>query len=90
MATVKDDFILATRLKKLCIEKGISIKELSLETEVPLKTIYGWIAGSHPRNLRDVKKVAEALGVTIESLCFASPSKTKSPTAKKDSFRDEE
>lgn len=70
MPISKKDFILASQLKKLSSEKGVPIKDLSLNSQVPLKTIYGWLAGSHPRNMIDVKNVALSLGVTMDELAF--------------------
>ena len=67
-----DKFDLAKRLRELSDERGLSFKHLSIKSGVPLKTIYGWSAGNRPRNLQDLQRVAECLGVSITELSFSS------------------
>lgn len=57
-------------LKKLIKEKGITIASLSRSTKVPLQTLHGWLQGNEPRNIRQVKKVADYFEVDINQLCF--------------------
>lgn len=64
-------------LKKLIREKGITIVSLSKKTEVPLQTIHGWLQGSEPKSLRQVKAIADALGVDLDYLCFGIEPKIK-------------
>ena len=64
------DMILKTILKKLISEKGITITALSRATKVPLQTLHGWLHGSEPKSLKQVKKVADHLGVDLDYLCF--------------------
>ena len=58
--------ILPSLLKK----QGITAAQLSRKSNVPKSVISDWIAGSHPRNLLQVMRVATSLGVTLEMLCF--------------------
>lgn len=68
---------LKTILKKLIKEKGITITALSRSTKVPLQTLHGWLQGSEPKSLKQVKKVADHLGVDLDYLCFGiEPKKT--------------
>lgn len=61
---------LKTILKKLIKEKGITITSLSRSTKVPLQTLHGWLQGSEPKSLKQVKKVADYLKVDLDYLCF--------------------
>lgn len=64
------DMELKNILKKLIQEKGITITGLSRATAVPLQTLHGWLQGSEPKSLKQVKKVADHLGVDLDYLCF--------------------
>lgn len=57
-------------LKKLIQEKGITITGLSRASKVPLQTLHGWLQGSEPKSLRQVKKVADYFDVDLDYLCF--------------------
>lgn len=70
MSKSQDNFILALQLRKLVAEQSLSVKRLSEASDVPLKTIYGWLGGSHPRNIVDLKKVSRVLGVSVDELSF--------------------
>lgn len=75
------DMELKTILKKLIKVKGITITALSRATKVPLQTIHGWLQGSEPKGLKQVKKVADYFQVDLDYFCFGI--EPKSPT-----FRD--
>lgn len=64
------DMELKSILKKLIKEKGITITHLAKATKVPLQTLHGWLQGSEPKNLHQVKRVADHLGVDLDYLCF--------------------
>ena len=61
---------LKTILKKLIKERGISITHLSRSTKVPLQTLHGWLQGSEPKSIRQVKRVSDYLEVDLDYLCF--------------------
>lgn len=61
---------LKTVLKNLIKNKGITITHLSRASKVPLQTLHGWLHGSEPKNLRQVKAVADYLEVDLDYLCF--------------------
>ena len=57
-------------LKELCDERGISISSLSKKTGTPAQTLHNWISGVEPKNLSQVKKVADFFEVSLDYLCF--------------------
>jgi len=74
-------------LKKLIKEKGITIAHLSRASKVPLQTLHGWLQGSEPKSLRQVKAVADVLGVDLDYLCFGI--KPKNQSNQIENFQDE-
>jgi transcriptional regulator with XRE-family HTH domain len=79
--------VLKAILKKLLKEKGITIAHLSRSTKVPLQTLHGWLNGSEPKSLRQVKAVADYLGVDLDYFCFGI--KPKSSKTNIEEFQDE-
>lgn len=64
--TYSDDLV---PMDKLCIEKGITRRELSRLTGIPIRTLEGWAKRSRTNpNVYQLYKVAQALGCTIENL----------------------
>ena len=56
-------------IKKIRKERNISRIELSKHSRVPLRTIEDWENGRRkPRDVYQLKKVADALGCSIEEL----------------------
>jgi transcriptional regulator with XRE-family HTH domain len=53
-------------------EKFLTTKSLSTETEIPEGTLKTWLAGSAPRSLEDVRRVAQFLNVSFEFLIFGN------------------
>lgn len=78
-------------LKKLIKERGITIAHLSRATKVPLQTLHGWLNGSEPKNLHQVKAVADYLEVDLDYLCFGitSPPPIKTKKADITDFQEE-
>ena len=64
------DLHLSRMLASLIKRKGITITSLSRLTQVPLQTLHGWLQGNEPKSLRQVKKVADHLNVSLDYLCF--------------------
>lgn len=71
-------------LKKLIQENGITITNLSKKTKIPLQTLHGWLQGSEPKSLRQVKKVADFFEVDLDYLCFGIEPKKQDLTDFKD------
>jgi len=59
-------------LKKIMTKNQITLKSLSTEVGIPASTIHGWLNGVPPKNIHEVKKIADFLGITIDVLCFGS------------------
>jgi len=62
--------VLKEILKKLLKEKDLTAAQLSRRTGVPKNTLSDWLSGNSPRDITQVKTVAEALGVSLDYLCF--------------------
>jgi transcriptional regulator with XRE-family HTH domain len=81
----QSNMVIKSILKKLIKEKGITITHLSRTTKVPLQTLHGWLQGSEPKSLRQVKAVADYLEVDLDYLCFGiKPLETKSRNSLQD------
>ena len=54
------------KILALCAEQGISLSELERRAGLKAKTVYRW--GENRPSVDKVKKVADALGVTVDDL----------------------
>lgn len=59
-------------LKFYIQSRSLSAAAISRKTGVPKQTISDWLAGTRPRHMEDVKRVADVLGVSILTLFFGS------------------
>lgn len=66
-------------LKHLMKERKLTFKKLSQLSTVPASTIKTWSAGVEPKSLSHARKVARALGVSVEYLVFGEAS-AQAPT----------
>lgn len=58
-----------TPMDKLCVEKGITRRELARQSGVPIRTIEGWAKRTRTSpNVYQLYKVAQVLGCHIEDL----------------------
>lgn len=56
---------------RLQIEKhGITATQLSKRSGVSKQVLSTWLNGASPRKIEHVKRVAEALNLSIDELCF--------------------
>lgn len=62
-------------LRQLIKEKGISVTSLSKNAKVPLQTLNNWLSGLKPRDLDQVKSVADYLGVSLDYLVYGKKEK---------------
>lgn len=60
-------------LTRLVKEKRMTVKELSKATGIAVSTLHEWSSGRTPRDPVQVKKVADALGVSLNKLLFDEP-----------------
>jgi transcriptional regulator with XRE-family HTH domain len=61
---------LKKQLKAYLQATNMSASELSRITGVPKQSISDWLAGSNPRDVRLVKKVADVFSVSLDHLFF--------------------
>lgn len=69
--------ILQKQLRQLLKRQDMTVAQLSRATQVNAKTLYQWLYGQSPRNLEQVKKIADHFHVTIDFLVFG----TKQPAS---------
>lgn len=50
--------------------RGITAAELARKAKVSKQLLSLWLGGSEPRKLDQVRQVAQALGTTVDNLCF--------------------
>lgn len=60
------------QVNRLCVERGISLRQLCNETGISTGTFTGWSRGSKPSNAT-LKKVADYFGVTVDWLLSDAP-----------------
>jgi transcriptional regulator with XRE-family HTH domain len=58
------------RFKNLLKQRNLTAAELSRRTGVPKQTLSDWLAGTQPRNMEYVRRVAEELKVTAMDLFY--------------------
>lgn len=63
---------LSVILKRLIKAKSISVSSIAKKTGVPAQTIHNWLAGVEPKNLYQVKKIADFFDVSLDYLCFGT------------------
>ena len=66
---------LAKHLKELIRHADVTIAQVARKTGVPAKTLYKWVEGQNPRNIEQVKKVANFFDKTVDELCFGESEK---------------
>ena len=71
---------LRSQLKIYLERSGMTATKLSKISGVPNTTISDWLAGRLPRNLEQVKRVAVALGTSIDHLAFGTGFEAGQPT----------
>lgn len=64
-------------LKNLIHERDSSVSQLARATRIPLQTLHNWLSGQKPRDISQVKKVADHFGISVDSLCFGNGTKDK-------------
>lgn len=50
--------------------RDMSAAQLARKANVPKQSLSGWLAGSNPRDVTQVKRVANALSVSLDNLMF--------------------
>ena len=76
---------LKTNLKKLIVDNNLNAIKLSKLTNIPKSTLSDWLLGNSPKNIAQVKTVADHFGITIDELVFgASKNKKAKPVEQTD------
>lgn len=65
-----EDMNLKNQLRFYLDLREMSATQLAKKSSVPKQSLAGWIAGSNPRDVRQVKRVADVLGVSLDNLLF--------------------
>jgi transcriptional regulator with XRE-family HTH domain len=66
---------ISKNLEKHLKAADITLNEFSKRISISPSTIHGWLNGVPPKNLKDLKKVAEYFNVTLDELCFGEVKK---------------
>ncbi len=66
-------------VQTLCEERGWTIARLARETGIPAQTIHNWSLAKGAVNPDQVKKVAEAFGVSIHYLLYGESDPHEGP-----------
>lgn len=61
---------LANVLKRLLKERSLSLRDLAKATNIKPSTLSGWNNGVSPRDLTEVRRCAQYLGISMERLLF--------------------
>lgn len=61
---------IAQTMKQLLKERGITLRELSKRSGVPVSTLSEWSSNCEPKSPTQTRKVAQALGVSMHYLLF--------------------
>lgn len=61
---------LKKQLRFFLDRRDMTAAQLARQSAVPKQSLSGWLAGSNPRDVKQVKRVAEALGVSLDHLMF--------------------
>ena len=73
---------LKTNLKLLLDAKGYKTSQVARLSGVPPQRLSDWLAGAQVRNIDQLKKVCEVLGVTLDAIMFSdNPTSSNHTTA---------
>jgi transcriptional regulator with XRE-family HTH domain len=61
---------LKNQLRHYLDAREISATQLAKKARVPKQSLSGWLSGSNPRDIRQIKRVADALEVSLDNLMF--------------------
>ena len=75
---------LKEQLESLIEEHGINTSKLAKLTGIPNSTISDWLGGSNPKNITQVKKVANYFNISVDYLCFGEPQRAENINEYKD------
>ena len=71
---------LGTNLKHLLRNRGLSLKEVSIQTGIPYSTLHTWLENRQPKDILKAKRLADFFGVDLHFLLFGEEERPPSPT----------
>lgn len=81
-AETKRPIVLPMTLKKqlrfYLDANDMTAAQLARKAGIPKQSLSGWLSGSNPRDVKQVKKVADSLGVSLDNLMFGNGADEKS------------
>ncbi|MCT4641817.1 MAG: helix-turn-helix domain-containing protein [Bacteriovoracaceae bacterium] len=60
-------------LQKKMIERRLSLRLLSRETNIPYSTLFSWREGRPPKDMVKAKRLADYLEISLDELMFGLP-----------------
>lgn len=63
---------LKKQLQRYLKKHGMTATQLARKADVPNSCLCDWLSGVSPRNLDNVKKIAEVLAISVDELCFGT------------------
>jgi transcriptional regulator with XRE-family HTH domain len=66
-----------TILKKLLHEHDITAAQLARACKIPPQTINNWLSGQEPRNLNQIKAVADHFQISVDYLVYGQQENKK-------------
>ncbi len=78
---------LAHNLKRILKDNDLTVAQLSRATKVPAQTINNWLTGLEPRNMTQVKVVAQFFKISLDEIAYGEIK--KSYDNKLDEYADE-
>ncbi len=70
-------FALRHQLKAHLQSRRLSARQLALQAGVPYTTIANWLEGRMPRNVDQLKRVANFFGISVDVLCYGIAAQEK-------------
>lgn len=61
---------LKKQLRFYLVLREMSASQLAKKSGVPKQSLSGWLSGNHPRNVTQVRMVADVLGTTVDNILF--------------------
>jgi transcriptional regulator with XRE-family HTH domain len=75
---------LKSQLRQFLDLRSLTAAQLARRSGVSKSVLSDWLAGVTPRDIQHVKKVATALGTTVDHLCFGEGPEAQSSSASDD------
>lgn len=61
---------LKKHLQKYLSDNDMTAAQLARKSGVSKQVLSTWLNGANPRNIQQVKSVADTIGMTVDQLCF--------------------